>query len=228
MASVTKRKVEVNTKRLTLRPMTETEMETLIAGEQDAHLKQAYEQMLRGCRENPEQWAFYACWQIAVKDGTPVGDLCFKGAPKDGATEIGYGILPAYQGNGYATEAVAAAMEWAFGKVSELYYILAEAEESNAPSRRVLEKLGFVSIGQGSEGTLYEKERPNGNLMSMYLCLGMSVGVCIGVSTDHLAMGISLGMCLGACLGAILESSDKKKRQAAKAARKTAEDTSRQ
>ncbi len=67
---------------------------------------------------------------IELKDGTHIGDLCFKGLSADGVSEIGYGILPQYQGKGYATEAVTAALKWAF-EHPEVTAIEAEAASDN-------------------------------------------------------------------------------------------------
>ena len=48
-----------------------------------------------------------------------VGDILmastdFKGPPQDGMVEIGYSVLPRFQGHGYATEMVRALIDWAF------------------------------------------------------------------------------------------------------------------
>ena len=43
---------------------------------------------------------------IEKKDGTLIGECCFKGVSPNGSTEIGYGISEEYQGQGYATDAV--------------------------------------------------------------------------------------------------------------------------
>lgn len=111
--------------------------------------------MLEGCLNHPGQWNWYAMWMIERRDGTHVGDLCFKGPPANGAVEIGYGILEEYRGRGYATEAVRAAVAWAFGDAS-VAAVEAEAETGNAASRRVLSRCGFVPDGTvGEEGPRY-------------------------------------------------------------------------
>jgi RimJ/RimL family protein N-acetyltransferase len=73
----------------------------------------------------------------------------FKGRPAaDGGVEIGYSVLPQYQGHGYATEAVSSLVAWAFShrKVS---HVIAETSSNNLPSQRVLEKLFFVPFREG-------------------------------------------------------------------------------
>ena len=146
---------KIETKRLALYPATREQMEAMIAAERDDDLRAAYAQMLDGCLRNPELWDWYAMWMLERRDGTHVGDLCFKGLGADGVVEIGYGILEAHQGRGYATEAVEAAVSWAL-RDPRVTSVEAEAEEGNLASRRVLEKCGFAPNGTiGEEGPRY-------------------------------------------------------------------------
>jgi len=127
-------------------------MEAVVASEQDDELKKEYSKMLDGCMRNPAHWVWYAMWMIEQKDGTHIGDPCFKGLQDDGVAEIGYGILEEYQGQGYATEAVRAACRWAF-QHAEVKALEAETNAGNAASQRVLEKCGFLANGTiGEEG----------------------------------------------------------------------------
>ena len=103
----------IETKRLKSYPAAQEQMETFIAAETDAELKKAYTEMLEGCLQNPNQWQWFAMWMIELRDGTHIGDLCFKGLEANGMAEIGYGILEEYRGQGYATEAVGAVVAWA-------------------------------------------------------------------------------------------------------------------
>jgi len=149
----------IETKRLRLYPATREQMEAFIAAERDDELRAAYTQMLDGCLRDSAQWDWYAMWMIERADGAHVGDLCFKGLAPDGVAEIGYGILDEHQGQGYATEAVAAALDWAFAH-PDVTAIEAEAEAENAASLRVLAKCGFVPNGTiGEEGTRFTRAR---------------------------------------------------------------------
>ena len=140
------------TERLKLYPATAEQMAAAIAAEQDEDLKAAYTQMREEALRHPGRWEWYAMWKIETADGTPVGDLCFKGLNDDGTAEIGYGILPPFQGRGYATEAVRAACQWAL-RHPETTAVEAETEPGNAASRRVLAKCGFRPTGKtGEEG----------------------------------------------------------------------------
>lgn len=134
-------------------------METIISSETNAELKAAYSEMLDGCLQNPDQWEWYAIWVIELSNGTHIGDFCFKGLDPNGVAEIGYGILEEYQGQGYATEAVKAALRWAFQNPN-VTAIEAETDADNAASKRVLEKCGFVANGIiGKEGPRYTLKR---------------------------------------------------------------------
>ena len=142
----------IKTERLRLRPSSDAEMRRLIESETDADLKAAYGEMLSLCEKFPEQRQWYAAWVISLKTGERVGDLCFKGLSAEGCVEIGYGLLPEFFGNGYATEAVTAVTQWAAAQPG-VKRIEAETDEENFASQRVLERAGFVSTGtRGEEG----------------------------------------------------------------------------
>jgi len=95
-----------------------------------------------------------AGWLIMV-DGTVVGDCGVHGwVDDDGALEIGYGLAPPYRGRGYGTEAVGAMTDWLLTQ-PDVRSVRARTSQDNAPSRRVLEKVGFQLIGIVDENTLY-------------------------------------------------------------------------
>jgi Acetyltransferases, including N-acetylases of ribosomal proteins len=150
----------LNTERLCIYPASREKMEAMIASEQDEELKKAYTEMLEGCLRRPGQWDWYAIWMIEKTDGTHIGDLCFKGLQENGIAEIGYGILEAFQGQGYATEAVRAACRWAFLN-PDVTSLEAETDAGNAASQRVLQKCGFRPNGTfGEEGPRFTLGRP--------------------------------------------------------------------
>jgi len=149
----------IKTEHLKIYAASKTEMENFIATQNDKVLKTAYTEMLEGCLKHPEQWEWCAIWMIELKDGTHIGELCFKGIDADGVTEIGYGISEKHQNHGYATEAVKAVTDWAL-KQPNVSVIEAEAEVENAASLRVLEKCGFVATGKnGPEGPRFSLRR---------------------------------------------------------------------
>lgn len=145
----------IETKRLKIYPASKEQMEAFIATQSVPVLKNAYMEMLNNSLAHPVQWEWYAIWMIELKDGTHIGELCFKGLSEDRIAEIGYGIAEDKQGCGYATEAVSALADWAL-KQSGVVCIKAETEESNIASKRVLEKSGFIPTGEiGEEGPLF-------------------------------------------------------------------------
>ena len=142
----------IETNRLKIYAASQEMMETLIAAQTADALKAAYTEMLNGCLSHPDQWDWYAVWMIELKDGTHIGELCFKGISADGIAEIGYGISEEYQNNGYATEAVKAVLEWAFAHPA-LAAVEAETDSENTASKSVLRKCGFALNGIiGEEG----------------------------------------------------------------------------
>ena len=148
-------RIELETERLRLYVASRVEMEQLIARQTDEELRKAYQEMLDGYLAHPEQGEWYAIWMVTRRDGVQVGDLCFKGLNEDGSVEIGYGINDEFQGQGYATEAVIAAVDWAL-KQNGVSRVEAETEPNNAASQRVLAKCGFVPNGLiGEEGPRY-------------------------------------------------------------------------
>ena len=94
----------------------------------------------------PDPWS----WGFAVvdRDNMVIGMAAFKGAPgADRTVEIAYGISPAYQGRGYATEAALGLIQFA-RKSGRVSLVCAHTMPTNEPSKRVLEKCGFQLIGE--------------------------------------------------------------------------------
>ena len=104
---------------------------------------------------------------FATDEGRLVGDVGIcpaEGEP--GVIKVGYTVDPAMQGRGYATEAVAALVDYAFAML-EADVVRAYADEGNTASRRVMEKVGMglreVFSGHDEDGSWtgvrYERER---------------------------------------------------------------------
>ena len=149
----------IETNRLKIYTASEEQMKAFIAAQQTDVLKAAYTQMLDGCFAHPDQWEWYAIWMIELKDGTHIGELCFKGLTKDGITEIGYGIEENFRGCGYAAEAVTALADRALTRPG-VSCITAETEASNIASQKVLCRAGFMPTGEtGEEGPLFVRKK---------------------------------------------------------------------
>jgi aminoglycoside 6'-N-acetyltransferase len=89
----------------------------------------------------PGRW-----FQVAVeRDGAFIGDVAFW-PDHDGRTvEIGYSLDPAHQGNGYASEAVAALVRAL--RDHGVHVVVAGCDVDNDRSARLLERLGFAFTG---------------------------------------------------------------------------------
>ena len=91
-----------------------------------------------------------------------VGSAGFKGPPDDdGMVEIAYGIVPEFEGRGYATEAAALLVGFASGN-SEVRLIRAHTLPTKNASTRVLTKCGFEYMGEAvdpDDGLVWRWER---------------------------------------------------------------------
>lgn len=63
------------------------------------------------------------------------------------SVEIGYTIFPDFRGQGYATEACQAMMDWAYNSHKIRHFVLSIAPDNEA-SLRIAHKLGFLRIGE--------------------------------------------------------------------------------
>jgi RimJ/RimL family protein N-acetyltransferase len=85
-----------------------------------------------------------AAWWVhqIVVDDVVVGDIGFHGPPDPaGSVEIGYNVVPAWQGRGVATKACAAIVQQAWQDGAVL--VTAETEADNVASQTVLARNGF-------------------------------------------------------------------------------------
>ena len=85
-----------------------------------------------------------------------VGDIGFKGPPDALRTaEIGYSVLPAFRGHGYASEAARALVALGFAQPA-VRRIVANCRFDNAASIRVLEKAGLRQTGRDRDELTWE------------------------------------------------------------------------
>lgn len=211
----------VRSRRLNLYPLSETEMDALIAETTDGDLKEAYLQMSEASRNDAAHRIWYVPWTMERRaDKVRVGEVGFHGAPENDAVEIGYGVRPEYEGQGYTQEAVKAMTDWALTQ-EDICFVEAEAVENTA-SAHILEKLGFTRYGKGEEGIRYEKEKPLPSYASLGMCLGMCFGMSIGMTMfkDNFTVGMCMGMCLGMAIGSGKDKREKQKRSEITAKRK--------
>jgi ribosomal-protein-alanine N-acetyltransferase len=117
----------------------------------DLYGPRAMQYSLNQLGDTSEQgWSFW--YLISAVEPVELLGICgFKGRPDEsGSVEIAYSILDCHQRQGFATEAVARLVGWAFShhNVDE---VCAESLPYLIQSIRVLEKNGFEYTGAGSE-----------------------------------------------------------------------------
>lgn len=103
--------------------------------------------------QDPAEHGWSIWYLLAKKDNPPqVMGICgFKGKPDAaGSVEIGYSILKQFRTQGYATEAVARLVTWAFSH-QNVVEVTAETLPHLKQSIRVMEKNGLSFAGPGSE-----------------------------------------------------------------------------
>ena len=87
-------------------------------------------------------------WRIRLvverSSNTVIGSINLKGAPDTtGDVEIGWGLNEGYRGQGYATEAAAAVIQWAFQQLG-VCSLSATVPDDNDASQRVARRLGLT------------------------------------------------------------------------------------
>ena len=113
-------------------------------GEELDHLLSGFLKKLEGEIEaDKENYLFFTEFLIVLKENSHIiGSIDYKYVPRDGVTEVGYGMNPAYTGRGYMTEALRAFLR--FGKSRGIRKVLADTRADNVKSQNVLRRCGFV------------------------------------------------------------------------------------
>ncbi|HTW20617.1 MAG TPA: GNAT family N-acetyltransferase [Mycobacteriales bacterium] len=162
MAGVSLPTPTLHTARLRLRPFADDDAEALFALQSNARVLRYWDAPPWTERARAERF-IANCWQQAAEgtaarlamdresDGTFIGWCSLtKWNPEYRSASLGYCLDEPAWGQGFATEAARALLQWAFDTL-DLNRVQAETDTRNLASARVLEKLGFVR-----EGTLRE------------------------------------------------------------------------
>jgi len=112
-------------------------------GEELDHLLRAFLLRLEDeLAADPEHYLFFTEFLIVLKETDRIiGSIDYKYVPRDGLTEVGYGMNRAYEGHGYMTEALRAFLR--FGKTLGIRTVRADTQRDNLRSRNVLRRCGF-------------------------------------------------------------------------------------
>ena len=126
-------------------------------GEELDHLLSGFLRRLETeLREDLPHYLFFTEFLIVCRENdTVVGSIDYKYVPRDGVTEVGYGLNPRFEGRGYMTEALRAFLE--FGRTLGLRTVRADTRRDNLRSQRVLQKCGFRFLRE-DETLWWEKE----------------------------------------------------------------------
>jgi [ribosomal protein S5]-alanine N-acetyltransferase len=119
--------------------------------------------------EHPEHDGWWSWLAVDRQSGAAVGCVGLAGPPgEDGVVLVGYAVYPPFEGQGYASEAVAALLDYLFrerGDGFTVRAVRATIPGDHEASIRVAERCGFVRVGTAEDdevGTvlLYEAVRP--------------------------------------------------------------------
>ena len=137
----------------------EKEFGVTYQGEELDHLLVGFLKKLeKEIAEDEENFLFFTEFLIVLKENSHViGSIDFKYVPKDGITEVGYGLNEKYSGNGYMTEALNAFLE--FGKSLGVKIVRADTLKDNLRSQNVLKKCGFHFLKE--DGNLWWEKTLN-------------------------------------------------------------------
>jgi len=165
--------MEIKTKRLKLRPIKDKDLDVLadLNGDPEV-MRYILPPLSRNIVAQAMDWfqsewnrLGYGCFTLFEKrTGKFIGQCGLQkleGNPEAEEVEIAFIIAKPFWGQGYATEATQAVLDFGFTH-SGLSRIVAVTIEGNSPSKRVLEKLGFQYQGNKK---VYER-------MVMYYSLG--------------------------------------------------------
>jgi RimJ/RimL family protein N-acetyltransferase len=163
----------LRTERLLLRPFADADADPLFALQSNAQVLRYWdsppwteraraERFIARCREMAEEGS--GARVVIERDSEFVGWCTLNSwNPEFRSASLGYCLGEAAWGQGIATEAAGALLDWAFGAL-DLNRVQAEADTRNAASARVLEKLGF-----SLEGTLREDCIVNGDVSDSWV-----------------------------------------------------------
>ena len=142
-------------------PRFEASFGVVYRGEELDHLLSGFLKKLeKEIGDDPENYLFFTEFLIVLKENSHViGSIDYKYVPRDGVTEVGYGMNPAYTGHGYMTEALTAFLD--LGRKLGIRKVLADTLPDNLPSQNVLKRCGFRFLKE--DGNLWwEKDLADG------------------------------------------------------------------
>lgn len=149
--------MNIHTSRLTLKPIEKSDLETLTELLTDDEVKQFY--MLPDFAKREDALAMAEKIRVMSQDpgryvagiyhGAQLLGLFNETDRQNGQIEVGYALLPRFWGQGYATEALTAAID--FFLREGFQEVLAAAFSENEASMRVMVKSGMAQLPRQEE-----------------------------------------------------------------------------
>lgn len=187
---------------------------------------------------NPNQWWDYHPAESILREDIPKGQLYVYETDGQIGAVFAYiqGIDPTYleiDGPGWLNKEpygvihriavaqrgqgiIARIFDWALERCPNLRI---DTHVDNQPMRRALEKYGFqycgiIHIFNGDERIAFHKANPGKNTdqphyLSIFMCLGLSIGLAIGAGIGNIPIGMCFGMSIGVGIGALLDKKRK-------------------
>ncbi|MFG1810459.1 GNAT family N-acetyltransferase [Streptomyces sp. NPDC049040] len=156
---------DLTTARLVLHPLSAGEAEQVLGGRADRSVRwadgypaegdlSAARRFLATCADSGDPRPFGTYGIRLREDGRTIGGVDFHGRPdEDGCVTIGYGLVPAAHGNGYASEALRALL--AFARTQGVGSVLGDTDVGNVASRRVMAAAGMRLTAETEQLAFY-------------------------------------------------------------------------
>lgn len=124
-----------------------------------SHLIEALPHFINDLMDDPTQIGWNV-WTITLKgSGMIIGDVGLKGPPdNNGVVEIGYSMSIPYRGKGYMVEAVSGLIDHVLSD-NRVRSIIAECEDSNLISKKVLSTVGMEMVERIGKDTYWKLDK---------------------------------------------------------------------
>jgi RimJ/RimL family protein N-acetyltransferase len=152
------------TARLLLHPMTIGDAEQVLAGERGDAWAPGYptegdvfaaRRFLETCENTGDPQPFGNYEIRRREDDHTIGGIGFHGAPdENGRVTIGYGLVPSARGNGYASEALRALLD--FARARGVTRVDGDTTHDNVASQHVMTAAGMRLIDKDEKLTFYK------------------------------------------------------------------------
>ena len=146
--------VELRTERLLLRAFQLDDVEDVLAYASDPEVARYLPAPQSYARQDAEEfvarrvlasWDIRPVWALTL-NGSVIGDIELRFNAQHETAELGYSVAKDHWGQGLASEAARAVVQWGFQERG-LAKVFARADARNTNSLRVMEKLGMIREG---------------------------------------------------------------------------------